>query len=262
MPASMSFSPDRPPCVHRAPHRVLHRGGADGCRAGPGPSARPAARGRRWQRWDVTWRLLGIAMPLTIAGVALLGWWAMGLAPAAALLLGAVLAPTDPVLASDVQVGGPTTLAEGEDDEIDEQRRGALRAHLRGRAQRRPGVPVRLRRDLPRQHRRGGRVGPALGGLGARRQGRDRCRGRDRGRLAAREVRVPGPLRVAAAGRDRGAAARARRGPPVVRRRARSRSGYGFLAVFACAHDAAARRARAPTTTRTCTRSSSGSSGC
>jgi sodium/hydrogen antiporter len=70
----------------------------------------------------VTWRLLGIAMPLCIAGVATLGWWAMGLAPAAALLLGAVLAPTDPVLASDVQVGGPTTLGEdGADDEIDER---------------------------------------------------------------------------------------------------------------------------------------------
>jgi sodium/hydrogen antiporter len=75
-----------------------------------------------WKRWDVTWRLLGIAMPLCIAGVALLGWWAMGLAPAAALLLGAVLAPTDPVLASDVQVGGPTALGEdGADDEIDER---------------------------------------------------------------------------------------------------------------------------------------------
>ena len=46
-------------------------------------------------------------MPLSIAGVWLLGWWGLGLAPATALLLGAVLAPTDPVLAGDVQVGGP-----------------------------------------------------------------------------------------------------------------------------------------------------------
>ncbi len=46
-------------------------------------------------------------MPLTILGVWLLGWWGLGLAPATALLLGAVLAPTDPVLAGDVQVGGP-----------------------------------------------------------------------------------------------------------------------------------------------------------
>ena len=53
-------------------------------------------------------------MPLTIAGVALLGWWVAGLAPAVALLLGAVLAPTDPVLASDVQVGEPLT------DDIDD----------------------------------------------------------------------------------------------------------------------------------------------
>jgi NhaP-type Na+/H+ or K+/H+ antiporter len=59
-----------------------------------------------WRSWSSTWRLLGIAMPITIGGVALLGW-GLGLAPAAALLLGSVLAPTDPVLASDVQVGGP-----------------------------------------------------------------------------------------------------------------------------------------------------------
>jgi len=72
-----------------------------------------------WRRWDTTWRLLGVAMPLCIAGVAFLGWWVMGLAPAAALLLGAVLAPTDPVLASDIQVAGPTAQAEGHDD-IDE----------------------------------------------------------------------------------------------------------------------------------------------
>jgi NhaP-type Na+/H+ or K+/H+ antiporter len=48
---------------------------------------------------------LGIAMPLSIAAIALTGWVLLGLAPASALLLGAVLAPTDPVLASDVQVG-------------------------------------------------------------------------------------------------------------------------------------------------------------
>lgn len=62
---------------------------------------------RTWGTWSSTWRLLAVAMPLCIAGVALLGWWVAGLAPAVALLLGAVLAPTDPVLASDVQVGGP-----------------------------------------------------------------------------------------------------------------------------------------------------------
>ncbi len=71
-----------------------------------------------WRRWTPTWRLLAVAMPLTIAAVALLGWWGLGLAPAAALLLGAALAPTDPVLASDVQVEGPQV---GNDDDIDER---------------------------------------------------------------------------------------------------------------------------------------------
>lgn len=60
-----------------------------------------------WRTWSSTWRLLAICMPLTIAGVAVFGWWALSLTPAAALLLGAALAPTDPVLASDVQVGEP-----------------------------------------------------------------------------------------------------------------------------------------------------------
>jgi NhaP-type Na+/H+ or K+/H+ antiporter len=58
-----------------------------------------------WRGWGSAWRLLGIAMPLTIAGIALLGWAVLGLGVAAALLLGAALAPTDPVLASDVQLG-------------------------------------------------------------------------------------------------------------------------------------------------------------
>jgi NhaP-type Na+/H+ or K+/H+ antiporter len=68
-----------------------------------------------WRSWIVTWRLLAITMPLSIAGIALLGWAGLGLAPAAALLLGAVLAPTDPVLASDVQVGPPH---EPEEDDV------------------------------------------------------------------------------------------------------------------------------------------------
>jgi sodium/hydrogen antiporter len=68
-----------------------------------------------WRSWIITWRLLAITMPLSIAGIALLGWWGLGLAPAAALLLGAVLAPTDPVLASDVQVGPPH---DPEEDEV------------------------------------------------------------------------------------------------------------------------------------------------
>jgi NhaP-type Na+/H+ or K+/H+ antiporter len=62
-----------------------------------------------WRRWRNTWRLLAVAMPLTIVAVGLLGWWALGLTPAAAALLGAVLAPTDPVLAGEVQVGEPAS---------------------------------------------------------------------------------------------------------------------------------------------------------
>jgi sodium/hydrogen antiporter len=73
-----------------------------------------------WRTWSPVWRMLLVAMPITIFGTMLLGWWVAGLAPAIALLLGAVLAPTDPVLASDVQVGEPLTEdvaeAEAEDD--------------------------------------------------------------------------------------------------------------------------------------------------
>ncbi|MFB2567449.1 cation:proton antiporter [Rhizobium sp. IMFF44] len=67
------------------------------------------------RRWAITWRLLGLAMPLSIVGTALLGWSILKLDPAAALLLGAAIAPTDPALASDVQVGPPQT---GEKDDI------------------------------------------------------------------------------------------------------------------------------------------------
>jgi NhaP-type Na+/H+ or K+/H+ antiporter len=69
-----------------------------------------------WRRWGVTWRLIAIAMPLTIAAVALLAGELLGLPLAAALLLGAVLAPTDPVLAADVQVGEPSEHEESEDE--------------------------------------------------------------------------------------------------------------------------------------------------
>ncbi|MGJ8561223.1 MAG: cation:proton antiporter [Litorimonas sp.] len=64
-----------------------------------------------WKRWNATWRLLGVAMPLTILALIALGQWA-GLGLAGAILLGAALAPTDPVLARSVQVGGP-----GEDED-------------------------------------------------------------------------------------------------------------------------------------------------
>lgn len=66
-------------------------------------------------RWRTTWRLLGVTMPLTIAVTALLGWLALGLHAATAILLGATLAPTDPVLASDVETGPPLTQLDAEE---------------------------------------------------------------------------------------------------------------------------------------------------
>jgi NhaP-type Na+/H+ or K+/H+ antiporter len=67
-----------------------------------------------WRSWRITWRLLGIAMPLTITALAVLAYWLLGLGAATALLLAGSLAPTDPVLASDVQVGPPQS---GEEDD-------------------------------------------------------------------------------------------------------------------------------------------------
>jgi NhaP-type Na+/H+ or K+/H+ antiporter len=66
--------------------------------------------------WSSTWRLLLIAMPLFIAILGLVAWGLAGLAPAAALLLAAILAPTDPVLAADVRVGEPTQDPHSEDE--------------------------------------------------------------------------------------------------------------------------------------------------
>ena len=68
-----------------------------------------------WRTWFLTWRLLGITMPLSIFAFAFLGWLLLELEIPEAILLGAILAPTDPVLASDVQVGPPNT---GEEDEV------------------------------------------------------------------------------------------------------------------------------------------------
>jgi NhaP-type Na+/H+ or K+/H+ antiporter len=65
-----------------------------------------------WSGWGSVTRLLAIAMPLTIAAVAAFGAAVMGLSVAAAIVLAAALAPTDPVLAGDLGVGPP-----GEEDE-------------------------------------------------------------------------------------------------------------------------------------------------
>lgn len=60
------------------------------------------------RRWVVPVALAFGSMTLTVALITLVGTLLLGLPLGAAVLLGAVLAPTDPVLASDVQVGEPT----------------------------------------------------------------------------------------------------------------------------------------------------------
>jgi sodium/hydrogen antiporter len=58
-------------------------------------------------RWSLPLRLATLSLVLTIAGVAAAAHWWLGMTPGLALLLGAALAPTDPVLASDVQLRSP-----------------------------------------------------------------------------------------------------------------------------------------------------------
>ena len=66
----------------------------------------------RLKAWRHVARLLLVAMPITIAIVAVFGTQVMGLSLGAAIVLAAALAPTDPVLAGDVGVGPP-----GDEDE-------------------------------------------------------------------------------------------------------------------------------------------------
>lgn len=56
------------------------------------------------KRWFLPVRLAIVSMMITVALIALIGTQILGLSPGAAVLLGAIIAPTDPVLASDVQV--------------------------------------------------------------------------------------------------------------------------------------------------------------
>ena len=58
----------------------------------------------RDKRWYLPLRLAFPSMALTVLFIAVMGMFVMGLPGGAALLLAAILAPTDPVLASDVQV--------------------------------------------------------------------------------------------------------------------------------------------------------------
>jgi sodium/hydrogen antiporter len=56
------------------------------------------------RRWLLPARLAGVSMLVTVGLVTVVGVYGLGLPLGAAVLLGAILAPTDPVLASDVQV--------------------------------------------------------------------------------------------------------------------------------------------------------------
>lgn len=61
---------------------------------------------RAWA-WNSTVRLIGLLMPLSIFGIAAIAHWGLNLSWGPAILLGAILAPTDPVLASEVQLSHP-----------------------------------------------------------------------------------------------------------------------------------------------------------
>ncbi|MEO0514954.1 MAG: cation:proton antiporter [Planctomycetota bacterium] len=61
---------------------------------------------RGWREWRAVVLLLAVVMPVTFVLTAVLGRWA-GLSLAGAVLLGACVSPTDPVLASDVQTQEP-----------------------------------------------------------------------------------------------------------------------------------------------------------
>ncbi len=72
-------------------------------------------RSFRLRTWQSTLRLLIVAMPISIAIASFLGNWILGLPLADAILLGACLAPTDPVMAHSVQVGPPN---KGKEDPV------------------------------------------------------------------------------------------------------------------------------------------------
>ena len=54
--------------------------------------------------WQSTIRLIGLLMPISILSLAAIAHYVLGMGWGAAVLLGAILAPTDPVLASEVQL--------------------------------------------------------------------------------------------------------------------------------------------------------------
>lgn len=60
-----------------------------------------------WPRWRVPVLLATLSMALTVGLITAFAHWALGMPIGASVLLGAILAPTDPVLATDVQMRHP-----------------------------------------------------------------------------------------------------------------------------------------------------------
>ena len=60
-----------------------------------------------FQRWRGPVLLATVSMTASVALVAAFSYLVFGLAPGACILLGAIVAPTDPVLATDVQIRHP-----------------------------------------------------------------------------------------------------------------------------------------------------------
>jgi hypothetical protein len=179
-----------------------------------------------WRTWQPTVRLLAITMPVTILLTSLVGWWAVGLAPATALLLGAVLAPTDPVLAAEVQVGPPG----GEPDEEDD-----LRFSLTSEAGLNDALAFPFTNAAIAMALAGGSASagcwsgwPSTWSTSWRRSG-----GRHPGRQAARRDRLPDPDNLRLASRGEGFVALA--GTFLAYGATELANGYGFLAVFVAA---------------------------
>src|SRR6478672_10461984 len=61
----------------------------------------------KWGKWRAPVRLAWVSMTITVALIAGFAYFMLGLPLGAGILLGAVLAPTDPVLATDVQTRHP-----------------------------------------------------------------------------------------------------------------------------------------------------------
>lgn len=65
------------------------------------------SRPLRFRAWNSTIRLIGFLMPISIGAIAVLAHFVLRMDWSIAILLGAILAPTDPVLASEVQLYDP-----------------------------------------------------------------------------------------------------------------------------------------------------------